>query len=1168
MATNPAKDESASSRPAITLSLKKPIKPREGPVVTLTGPTGNSKTMKSPGFKSLALFFLVAKAYSLAKNRWNPSAPVPILAGRSGSPAVSLELTRCVKVDGSGLGYLRELFGDDYNNPYKKGFLAGLIYTDNPGFGKKDQPVTLSYNPTAFPIELVQVLWEGTSQPINDSKELIDIAHEILGSETQWPPPPQFILEPPAKPPAEASPLPSRTEKEPPPVAAGAPPAAEPGVSPSGTGSRPATQQEPAHPGPASKKTIVQTGSGAIAVGHGAMAAGKGSVVVRGSVQGSTIITGDGNVIQSAAAQPGSHETHQLPSASEVSQALTDYRRLLVSSCSRLPLRGIDIAASDPTVRQQQLHLDQVYVNLDTQTQVQVEDKEQPRPLQEAFAPDREKSRPLSALEAAAQNRCVVLLGDPGSGKSTFLNHLTLCLALNDLEPANQWLRHLPGWPGHEGSLLPIPVVLRDFIGSLGDTPAQAHVRHLWDFIAKRLREQKLESAERALPEALQDGRALVLLDGLDELPTAAQRAFVRDAVAAFAARYSRSRFIVTCRTLSYQDPAWQLPEDFRAFTLAPFSPEKIDQFINAWYADLERVNVVKTEESKPLAGRLHEAIRQPDLWRLAPNPLLLTVMALVHTHKGRLPDARAVLYEETVDILLWRWEQMKLGGPAETAGLRQLLRQTNRSDVDLKRRLYRLAFEAHRAGGAGPGDALADISESALESTLAELHPQRSLDWAKELIVTIKLRAGLLLERVPQVYTFPHRTFQEYLAGAHLATQANFATEATRLVGEGAFWREVLLLAVGKLVYLNEDIDKPVALAAALCPETALRSDLGWRKVWLAGDVLNEITLPRVKESALGPEVLHRVKKRLAGLLETGALTPVERAAAGAALGKLGDPRPGVGVSSKGWPDIEWIEIPSGPFVMGSETDVVSWSKETPQFRCELITRPYRISRYPVTVAQFDCFVAARGYEEEKYWTKAGWDWRQRSRATRPENYQEVYQTRNHPRVGVSWYEALAYCLWLSQQLGFMITLPSEAEWERAARHTDGRTFPWGNEDEAPQRCNMADTGIGHTSAVGLFPSGNAVCGASDMGGNVWEWTRSLWGKDWEKPAFGYPYQPQDGRENLEAPIEVRRVLRGGSWSSGRGDVRCAYRNGFDPGNRNGDFGFRVVASPFVSGR
>ncbi|MBI4325647.1 MAG: hypothetical protein HY674_10335, partial [Chloroflexi bacterium] len=416
------------------------------------------------------------------------------------------------------------------------------------------------------------------------------------------------------------------------------------------------------------------------------MATGKGGVVVRGSVQGSTIITGDGNVIQSAAAQPVSHEARQLPSASEVSQALTDYRRLLVSACSRLPLRGIDIAASDPTGRQQQLHLDQVYVNLDTQTQVQVADKEQPRRRQEAFAPDRGKSPPLSALEAAAQNRCVVLLGDPGSGKSTFLNHLALCLALNDLEPANQWLRHLPGWPGHEGSLLPIPVVRRDFIGSLGDTPAQAQVRHLWDFIAKRLREQKLESAEQALPEALQDGRALVLLDG-----------------------------------------------------------------------------------------------------------------------------------------------------PAETAGLRQLLRQTNRSDVDLKRRLYRLACEAHRAGGAGPGDALADISESALESTLAELHPQRSLDWAKERIVTIKLRAGLLLERAPQVYTFPHRTFQEYLAGAHLATQANFATEATRLVGEGAFWREVLLLAVGKLVYLNEDIDKPVALAAALCPETAMRSELGWRKVWLA---------------------------------------------------------------------------------------------------------------------------------------------------------------------------------------------------------------------------------------------------------------------------------------------------------------------------------------------
>ena len=105
--------------------------------------------------------------------------------------------------------------------------------------------------------------------------------------------------------------------------------------------------------------------------------------------------------------------------------------------------------------------------------------------------------------------------------------------------------------------------------------------------------------------------------------------------------------------------------------------------------------------------------------------------------------------------------------------------------------------------------------------------------------IQTIKHRAGLLLERLPQVYTFPHRTFQEYLAGAHLASQARFAPDAAKLVEAGAFWREVILLAVGKLVYLSGDTDKPLALVGELCPQQGVATPLGWQQAWLAGEVL-----------------------------------------------------------------------------------------------------------------------------------------------------------------------------------------------------------------------------------------------------------------------------------------------------------------------------------------
>ena len=154
-----------------------------------------------------------------------------------------------------------------------------------------------------------------------------------------------------------------------------------------------------------------------------------------------------------------------------------------------------------------------------------------------------------------------------------------------------------------------------------------------------------------------------------------------------------------------------------------------------------------------------------------------------------------------------------------------------------------------------------------------------------------------------------------------------------------------------------------------------------------------------------------------------------------------------------------------------------------------------------------------------------------------------------------------MAFCAWLSAQTGQEIRLPSEPEWERAARHTDGRSYPWGDAGDLAQHCNMSDTGIGSPSAVGIFPSGHAICGAADMAGNVWEWTRSLWGVDIEKPDYGYPYQADDGRENPDAPATVRRVLRGGSFDYGRHDVRCAYRYWFNPNARSYNVGFRVVS-------
>jgi formylglycine-generating enzyme required for sulfatase activity len=144
-----------------------------------------------------------------------------------------------------------------------------------------------------------------------------------------------------------------------------------------------------------------------------------------------------------------------------------------------------------------------------------------------------------------------------------------------------------------------------------------------------------------------------------------------------------------------------------------------------------------------------------------------------------------------------------------------------------------------------------------------------------------------------------------------------------------------------------------------------------------------------------------------------------------------------------------------------------------------------------------------------------------------------------SRPVVGVTWYEALAYCRWLEGQLrargavgwipdGYALRLPTEAEWEKAARGTEALRWPWGNEWQEG-RANTKGAGLQQTSAVGLFPSGASPYSVLDMAGNVWEWTLSRWGRRSSAPDYGYPYQAGEGREALGGPD--LRILRGGSW-------------------------------------
>ena len=225
---------------------------------------------------------------------------------------------------------------------------------------------------------------------------------------------------------------------------------------------------------------------------------------------------------------------------------------------------------------------------------------------------------------------------------------------------------------------------------------------------------------------------------------------------------------------------------------------------------------------------------------------------------------------------------------------------------------------------------------------------------------------------------------------------------------------------------------------------------------------------------------------------------------------------------------------VPAGPFLMGSDPkrDKMVIESERPQ---HTVTLPaYEIARFPVTVAEYACFVRAIHGE--------------------PKDWKSQLAKLDHPVVNVTWHDAMAFAAWLAERTGEWWRLATEAEWEKAARGIDGRTYPWGDSfDKA--RCNTEESGIGTTTPVGSYPNGASPCGAQDMVGNVWEWTSSLYNS--------YPYSQTDGRESPDSTRH--RVLRGGSWCEDTRGVRAACRLGDDrPGYFSDYIGFRVVwASP-----
>ncbi|MCP4220672.1 MAG: SUMF1/EgtB/PvdO family nonheme iron enzyme, partial [bacterium] len=389
-------------------------------------------------------------------------------------------------------------------------------------------------------------------------------------------------------------------------------------------------------------------------------------------------------------------------------------------------------------------------------------------------------------------------------------------------------------------------------------------------------------------------------------------------------------------------------------------------------------------------------------------------------------------------------------------------------------------------------------------------------------LFESIEPQCGLLNRLSNGEVEFSHLSFQEFLAAKYMLDMSiDF-----RHFLHTPWWEEVVLLYTGLMnLKMRKDSNRIVEELLLGPPRYCL----------LGATALRDFSADRREE-----EVTEKVRMEMISLMGSKE-SPASRFKAGEILGQIGDSRIDVLAPPM-------VTVEAGEFIMGSNSS--DRDNEKPERNIYLDA--FEIAKYPVTNGEYRWFIEDGGYKTEKFWHPAGWQWVTKGKRQFPDFWSDgKWNGANFPVVGVSWYEADAYARWLSNKTGKHYCLPTEAQWENAARGTDGRTYPRG-ESIDKNRCNYDESGLMRTSPVGMFPGGESPYGCLDMAGNVWEWCVDWGNSDYYKTG---PDKNPQGPDNGE-----RRVLRGGSWISNGRYVRSACRYWFEPSICDNFTGLRLA--------
>ena len=833
--------------------------------------------------------------------------------------------------------------------------------------------------------------------------------------------------------------------------------------------------------------------------------------------------------------------------------------------------------------------------------------------VQGRWAAKEEQYEDLGELLDGTDDPAVVVLGPPGGGKSTLLRRLELDTAIREIRAEGDdrvtfFISLNTYKPARPGDPLPAP----------------------GEWLADRWSARSPDLPP--LDDLLVEGRVTLLLDALNEMPSAGESDFHervglwKDWLVHLAGEHSGNRVIFSCRSLDYSQslstPDLRVPQ----VRIEPLTDEQVEDFL-ALYSPVHGREIWQTLEGSPQL----EVLR---------SPYFLALLVEQVDATGEMPAGRAGLFTGFVRQALRR--EVERGGdlfkPGDLLASRDLKRLAGwkwKGPYDLPERgvlLPKLAALAH-AMQADRADGERSQVRIDVDDALELLDDPND----EALLAAGEALAVLDEDQAADELMYIHQLVQEYFAARQLARVPD--PELVRVE-----WRAAKISPSVRDVIASLDSADPLPplpgtgweettiLAAAMSgdPVSLLRGVMETNLALAGRGTAQPELMPQ-----LPGELLDELRRALVNRSRDPEADLRDRIACGHVLGTLGDPR----FERRTGPHGEYllpplVKIPAGTYPVGDDEPITNsqgtWTDHVPGH--EVAIEAFEIGQFPVTNAEWACFQEAGGYEDERWWdTEAGRAWRSGENTAagihdgvkrfvakcreRPEmmddllaagswdeemyeraqkrlamseaeldaHLRELYPGGRHtepafwrdgrfnrssqPVVGICWYEARAYLSWLTEQSGLTFRLPTEVEWETAARGALGRRYAYGDDFDA-LKSNTSGTHIRQTTPIGVFPDGDTPEGVTGLTGNVLEWTSSAYGEDLDATEFPYPYDRTDGREDPDAPAGCQRVSRGGSWTYDLSIALAAYRVIIHPDLRYLNVGFRVVVfrSAFLS--